>query len=148
MNAPHGFVLSRQKLKTLKPEVAFGSVAQGAYLVKEREGAEVTLMASGSELMLCLNAACDLEVEGIKANVVSVPCLDLFNEQDSAYKSEVIKSNTKVLAVEAATATEYYRYADDVLGMESFGASAPANLLFEKFGFTRKNIVARVKALV
>jgi len=148
MNAPHGFVLSRQKLKTLKSEVAFGSVSQGAYLVKEREGAEVTLMASGSELMLCLNAACDLEKEGIKANVVSVPCLDLFNEQDSAYKAEVIKSNTKVLAVEAATATEYYRYADDVLGMESFGASAPANLLFEKFGFTRKNIVARAKALV
>jgi transketolase len=105
-------------------------------------------MASGSELMLCLNAACDLEKEGVKANVVSVPCLDLFNEQDAEYKAQVIKSNTKVLAVEAATATEYYRYADDVLGMESFGASAPANLLFEKFGFTTENVVKRAKALV
>ena len=148
INAPHGFVLSRQKLKMLKPEIAFGSVSHGAYLVEERQGAGVTLMASGSELMLCLNAACDLEKEGIKANVVSVPCLDLFNEQDSEYKSKVIKSNTKVLAVEAATATEYYRYADDVLGMESFGASAPAPLLFEKFGFTTQNIIKKVRALV
>jgi len=148
MNAPHGFVLSRQKLQTLKPEKAFGEVSKGAYLVKERAGAGVTLMASGSELMLCLNAACELEKEGIKANVVSVPCLDLFNEQDREYKTQVIKSNTKVLAVEAATATEYYRYADDVLGMESFGASAPADELFKKFGFTIENVVTRAKALV
>jgi transketolase len=148
MQAPHGFVLSRQKLKTLKPEKAFGDVSKGAYLVKEREGAGVTLMASGSELMLCLNAACELEKEGIRANVVSVPCLDLFNEQDEEYKKKVIRPMTKVLAVEAATATEYYRYADDILGMESFGASAPADLLFEKFGFTIKNVVARASALV
>jgi len=148
MNAPHSFVLSRQKLKTLKPERDFGDVSKGAYLVKEREGAGVTLMASGSELMLCLNAACVLEDNGIKANVVSVPCLDLFNEQDDEYKKKVIRPMTKVLAVEAASATEYYRYADDVLGMESFGASAPANLLFEKFGFTIENIVKRASALV
>jgi transketolase len=103
----------------------------------------MTLMASGSELMPCLQAACHLEVLGVKANVVSVPCLDLFNEQDAAYKAGVIDPATKVLAVEAATATEYYRYADDVLGMESFGASAPADLLFEKFGFTIQNITKR-----
>jgi len=143
INAPHGFVLSRQKLKTLKPKRAYGEVSNGAYMVKKREGATLTLMASGSELMPCLRAGCHLELLGIKANIVSVPCLDLFNEQDSEYKSKVIDSNTKVLAVEAGTATEYYRYADDVLGMESFGASAPANLLFEKFGFTIKGIMKR-----
>ena len=148
MDAPHGFVLSRQKLKTLKPERDFGDVSRGAYLIKEREGAGVTIMASGSELMLCLNAGCVLEDNGIKANIVSVPCLDLFNEQDEEYKKRVIRPMTKVLAVEASTATEYYRYADDVLGMESFGASAPADLLFEKFGFTVKNIVKRASALV
>jgi len=74
------------------------------------------------------------------ANVVSVPCLDLFNEQDDAYKRAVVDPNTKVMAVEAATATEYYRYADKVVGMEGFGASAPADQLFEKFGFTAENI--------
>jgi transketolase len=148
MNAPHGFVLSRQKLQTLKPKRDFGEVANGAYIVKARKDANFTLMASGSELMLCLQAACHLEVLGIKANVVSVPCLDLFNEQDEEYKSTVVSEETKVLAVEAATATEFYRYADDVLGMESFGASAPADLLFEKFGFTIENVMKRACALM
>ncbi len=148
INAPHGFVLSRQKLKTLKPKRDFGDVSKGAYIVKARENANFTLMASGSELMLCLQAACHLEILGIIANVVSVPCLDLFNEQDSEYKTKVINPNTKVLAVEASTATEYYRYADDVLGMESFGASAPAELLFKKFGFTNENVMRRACTLM
>jgi len=148
MKAPHGFVLSRQKLKTLKPKRDFGEVSKGAYIVKKREDANLTLMASGSELMPCLKAACYLAVLGIKANVVSVPCLDLFNEQDAAYKAAVVDPSTKVLAVEAATATEFYRYADDVLGMESFGASAPADLLFEKFGFTQEGIMKRACKLM
>jgi len=80
--------------------------------------------------------------------VVSVPCLDLFNEQNKEYKTRVINKETKVLAIEAATATEYYRYADDVLGMESFGASAPAEQLLEKFGFTAENITRRVYSLL
>lgn len=148
IKAPHGFVLSRQSLKTLKPKRDFGEVSKGAYIVKKRENANLTLMASGSELMPCLKAACYLAVLGIKANVVSVPCLDLFNEQDAAYKAAVIDPNTKVLAVEAATGTEYYRYADDVLGMESFGASAPAEQLFEKFGFTQEGIMKRACQLM
>ena len=148
IKAPHGFVLSRQKLQTLKPKRDFGEVSKGAYIVKKRKDANFTLMASGSELMPCLKAACHLAVLGIKANVVSVPCLDLFNEQDSEYKNRVIDPNTKVLAVEAARATEYYRYADDVLGMETFGASAPADLLFEKFGFTLEGIMKRACALM
>jgi len=147
-DAPHGFVLSRQKLKTLKPKRDFGDVSKGAYIVKKRNGANFTLMASGSELMLSLQAACHLEVLGIVANVVSVPCLDLFNEQDDEYKKAVIDPNTKVLAVEAGTATEYYRYADDVLCMESFGASAPADKLFEKFGFTNEGVMKRACALM
>jgi len=146
--APHAFVLSRQKLKTLKDKRDFGEVSKGAYIVKKRKDANFTLMASGSELMPCLKAACHLAVLGIKANVVSVPCLDLFNAQDKEYKNAVVYPSTKVLAVEAATATEYYRYADDVLGMESFGASAPADLLFEKFGFTQEGIMKRACALM
>ncbi|MDD2400467.1 MAG: transketolase [Sulfurovum sp.] len=148
IKAPHGFVLSRQKLKTLKPKRDFGDVSKGAYIVKKRKNANLTLMASGSELMPCLQAACYLTALGIKANVVSVPCMDLFNEQDEAYKAQVIDASTKVLAVEAATATEYYRYADDVLGMESFGASAPAEQLFEKFGFTQEGIMKRACKLM
>ena len=148
IQAPHGFVLSRQKLPTLKPTRDFGDVSNGAYIVKARENANFTLMASGSELMLCLNTACHLEALGIRTNVVSVPCLDLFNEQDEEYKAKVIDKNTKVLAVEAGTAIEYYRYADDIVGMESFGASAPADLLFEKFGFTIENIMKKACTLM
>ena len=148
MNAPNAFVLSRQKLKTLKPKRDFGEVSRGAYIVKKREGATVTIMASGSELMPSLQAACYLEKMGVKANVVSVPCFDLFDEQDREYKEAVINPDTKVLAVEAARALEYYKYADDVLGMESFGASAPADKLFEKFGFTIANIKQRVSKLI
>ena len=146
--SPHGFVLSRQKLKTLKPKRDVGEVSKGAYMVKKREGANLTLMASGSELMPCLKGACFLAVLGIKANVVSVPCLDLFNEQSKEYKDSIIDSNTKVLAVEASSATEYYRYADDVLCMETFGASAPADLLFERFGFTQEGFMKRACELM
>ncbi len=146
--APHGFVLSRQKLKTLKPKRDFGEVGRGAYLLKERKGATLTLMASGSEVIPCLKAACYLVALGIKANVVSVPCLDLFHEQDATYKARVVNPDTKVLAVEAAHATEYYRYADAVLGMESFGVSAPGNLLFEQFGFTQEEIMKRACTLM
>lgn len=148
LQAPHGFVLSRQKLKTLKPQRDFGDVSRGAYIVKKRENATLTIMASGSELMPSLQAGCFLEQMGIMTNVVSVPCLDLFNEQDTDYRRAVIDPATKVLAVEAATATEYYRYADEVLGMEGFGASAPAGELFKRFGFTIKGIKQRACALM
>jgi transketolase len=148
MDRPQAFVLSRQKLKTLKPERDFGDVSRGAYIVKRREDANLTIMASGSELMPSLQAGCFLEKLGIRANIVSVPCFDLFDEQDEEYKRAVIAPDTKVLAVEAARAVEYYKYADDVLGMDSFGASAPAGELFKKFGFTIKNIKKRACALM
>lgn len=140
-NSPCAFVLSRQKLQTLKAgEVEFGEVAKGGYLVKKRENATLTIMASGSELMPSLKAACHLELAGINTNVVSLPCFDLFVEQDQSYIDKVIDPNTKVLAVEAASGNELYRFADEVFGMNRFGASAPAAELFKKFGFTVKGI--------
>ena len=97
-------------------------------------------MASGSEVMLALQTACKLEDKGIMANVVSVPCYDIFVEQEQAYIDQVIDKNTKVFAVEAARGLEYYRFADVVIGMDSFGASGPAGDLFKEFGFTTSNI--------
>jgi len=148
LDGTQAFVLSRQKLKTLKPTKDFGDVSKGAYIVKKREGATLTIMASGSELMPSLMAGCYLEKMGVKANIVSVPCFDLFEEQPLEYKEAVIDKNTKVLAVEAARGLELYKYADDVLGMNTFGASAPADKLFEKFGFTIANIKARACKLL
>jgi transketolase len=141
LDAPSGFVLSRQKLKTLKPSVDFGSPKQGAYLIKKRDNAQLTLLASGSELMPSLQAACHLESIGIKANVVSMPCFELFGEQDKEYQDHVIDPNTKVLGIEAARGYELYKYADKIVAMDSFGASAPANLLFKEFGITMDDIV-------
>jgi transketolase len=144
LQAPSGFVCSRQGLKVLKDEKAFGSVSNGAYLLKKRENANITIMASGSELMLALQTACSLEEEGIFANVVSVPCFDLLIEQDKAYVNQIIDPNTKVYAVEAGRALEYYKYADEVYGMETFGASGPAGDLFNEFGFTIEKLQARI----
>ncbi len=148
LNAPSGFVLSRQKLKTLKSKVDVGDASRGGYMIKKREGATVTIMATGSEVMPSLQAACHLELAGIKANIVSVPCFDLFNEQEDAYKEQVVNPSTKVLAVEAGSGIEWYRYADEVQGMNSFGASGDANKLFEHFGFTVKGIKERVFEMV
>jgi transketolase len=148
LDAPCGFVLSRQKLQTLKAKVAVGDASRGGYMVKKREGATVTIIATGSEVMPSLQAACHLELAGIKANIVSVPCFDLFNEQNDSYKKEVVNPDTKVLAVEAGSGIEWYRYADEVLGMNSFGASGDANKLFEHFGFTIKGIKSAVFDMV
>jgi len=148
-NSPSAFVLSRQKLVTLKKgKVDFGEVANGGYLVRRRENAVLTIMASGSEVMPALQAGCQLESAGINANILSVPCFDLLVEQDKSYIDKVIDPSTKVLAVEAASGVEWYRFADDFLGMSTFGASAPAGLLFEKFGITTKGIKERAFALL
>ena len=145
LKAPSAFVCSRQGLDTLKPTKDYGDVANGGYLIKKREGATVTIMASGSELMLALKTGCFLAEEGILANIVSVPCYDLFVEQDETYINTVIDQNTKVFAIEAARALEYYKFADVVIGMESFGASGPADELFKEFGFTIDAVKQKIK---
>jgi transketolase len=149
MNAPTGFVCSRQKLKTLKPTKEIGEDSNGGYLLASRDKATVTLMASGSEVMLSLQRACHLEDDfGIKCNIVSVPCFDLLCEQNQEYIDSIIKPNTTVIAIEMATAIEYYKFADFVVGMDSFGQSGPAGELFEKYGFTIKKLKNKIKDLL
>ncbi len=147
LNAPSAFVCSRQALPPLD-EPKFGDVKNGAYLLKQASNPKITLVASGSEVGLCLEAASILDSEGIATNVVSAPCFDLLLEQDADYVNTIFNPSTKVLAVEAASALEWYKYADDVLGMRTFGASAPANELFKYFGFTATNVANRAKNLL
>lgn len=144
MNSPTAFVCSRQALRVLKDDKAYGSVENGGYLLKKRDNANITIMASGSEVMLALQTACKLEEEGIFANIVSVPCFDLLVEQSKEYINEIIDSKTKVYAVEASRAFEYYKFADVVFGMDTFGASGPANKLFEEFGFTIEKLKEKI----
>ncbi len=147
-NSPAAFVLSRQGLEVLKDARDIGDVQNGGYLLKKRENAQITLLASGSEVGLILKAGCELEKQGINANIVSVPCFDRLNEQSKDYIHSIIDPNTKTLAVEAGSGIEWYRYADEVLCMSRFGASGKADDLFEKFGFSIENICQKVKQIL
>ena len=132
-NLPCAFVLSRQKLKAL-PQGVFGEVKNGAYLLKESANAEWTLLASGSEVSLCLESAARLEAQGKKVSVISMPCYELFEKQDEAYKKRLLQG--KVIGVEAASANELYKFCDEVFGIHSFGESGKDKAVFEHFGFT------------
>ncbi len=149
LNKPCGFALSRQKLQTLKLKRDFGDVFRGGYIIKKRENPTITLIATGSEVMLALKAGCHLENMGINANVVSMPCMELFLEQSKEYQESVIDPSTKVLAIEAGAGIEWYRFADDVLAIENrFGASGKADLIFKEYGFTIENVIKRVQKLL
>ncbi|MGE0737752.1 transketolase [Sulfurimonas sp.] len=141
--SPSAFVCSRQNLSIL-PAPLKGSAAQGGYLLASDVDATITLMASGSEVELSLKVKEALNAKGIKADVVSVPCYDLFIEQDKSYIDSIIKPQTKKVAIEAARGLEWYRLADEVIGMDTFGASAPADKLFVKFGFTVEAVLAKI----
>ncbi len=130
---PCAFVLSRQKLKALS-EPIFGDVKNGAYLLKENENVKFTLLASGSEVSLCLETAIELEKQGVVCNVVSMPCFELFEKQDKAYQERLLKG--KIIGVEAAHSNELYKFCDFVYGIESFGESGKDKDVFEHFGFS------------
>ena len=142
--SPSAFVCSRQNLAVV-PSAVSGSASQGGYLVASDENAIITLMASGSEVELALKTKDALNAKDVPVNVVSVPCYDLFIEQDKAYIESIIKQDTKKVAIEAARGLEWYKLADEVIAMDTFGASAPAGQLFEKFGFTVEAILNKIK---
>ncbi|WP_321777415.1 transketolase [Sulfurimonas sp.] len=142
--SPSAFVCSRQTLAIL-PSAVSGEASKGGYLLASDENAVITLMASGSEVELALNVKKALNDIDVPVNVVSVPCFDLFIEQDKSYISSIIKEGTKTVAIEAARGLEWYKLADEVIAMEGFGASAPAGQLFEKFGFSVESILEKIK---
>lgn len=146
LNAPSVFVCSRQGLEVLSASKNV-DISKGAYKVIEKENAILTLMASGSEVHTAIAAAKLLENDNIAANVVSVPCLDLFIEAGKEYQASLL-GDTKIVAIEAASAQEWYRFADDVICMESFGASGKDSALFAKFGFTAENVAMRAANII
>ncbi|WP_120884374.1 transketolase [Helicobacter pylori] len=145
LNAPSGLILSRQNLPVLD-EVSKEQVLKGAYVKHHSKDPLITLVASGSEVFLALESAKILERENIPTQVVSAPCFDLLIEQDESYLKELFKG--KVLAIEASRAIEWYRFADKIIGMDSFGSSAKGDKLFEKFGFSVENITIQAKRLL
>ncbi|MGL2341180.1 transketolase [Helicobacter pylori] len=145
LNAPSALILSRQNLPVLD-EVSKEQVLKGAYVKHHSKDPIITLVASGSEVSLALESAKILERENIPTQVVSAPCFDLLIEQDESYFKELFKG--KVLVIEASRAIEWYRFADKIIGMDSFGSSAKGDKLFEKFGFSVENITAQAKRLL
>jgi len=147
-NAPSGFVLSRQKLPVLDLGEDVKNFSKGGYRILDIENPQVTLLATGSEVVLALESGKILNSRGIPTRVVSVPCFDLLIEQDREYIDSLIPKESLTIAIEAGRGLEWFRFADEVIGMETFGASAPANQLFEKFGFTTENIIKKVEELI
>jgi len=152
---PTVLVFSRQNLPILdasKYPVAEG-VARGAYvLVDGGDSPDIVLIATGSEVALALRAADELAVNKVRARVVSMPSWELFGEQAQGYRDAVIPPAVKKrLAIEAGATLGWWKWVGDegdVIGIDRFGASAPGDVLMEKFGFTVENVVARALKLL
>ena len=153
-HGPTALILSRQNL--LQPERTpeqIENIKRGGYVLKDCDGTpEVILIATGSEIEITLGAAEKLTSGGHKVRVVSLPSTDLFDAQDAAYRESVLPSGVKArVAVEAGIADYWFKYVGlngAIVGMTTFGESAPAELLFEEFGFTVENVVAKAKELL
>ena len=147
---PAGLLLSRQNLPVID-RATHGSVdgvSKGAYIIKEAsQEAQVTLIATGSELSLALASQEALEVKGIPTRVVSAPCLEWFNEQPESYRASTISKKSLRVSIEAGIAQGWRDYVGDsglCISLEHFGASASAATLFKEYGFSVENVVARV----
>ncbi|MGG6195829.1 transketolase [Pantoea allii] len=153
-HGPTALILSRQNLA--QPERTPEQVAnikRGGYVLKDCDGTpDIILIATGSEMEITLGAAAKLTTGGHKVRVVSLPSTDLFDAQDAAYRESVLPSTVKArVAVEAGIADYWYKYVGldgAIVGMTTFGESAPAEKLFAEFGFTVENIVSHAEALL
>ena len=150
-NEPTTLVLSRQTLPQY--ENSGKAALKGGYIMEDCEGTpDVILMGTGSEVELCVKAKTVLAEQGVKARVVSLPCIEEFEKQSADYKASVLPANVKArVCVEAASPYSWYKYAGDngeIVAMDCFGASAPASKLFPLYGFTVENVVEKALASI
>ena len=149
---PTCLIFSRQGTSAItRDKDQIESISNGGYLLESNPQAQLTLVASGSEVQMMLDAAIQLKEVGIIANVASIPCLDIFLNTSKEYQSSVIQDNLPTLVAELAHPNSWYRLLnknDKVLGIETFGESAPASILLEHFGFNVENVVKTAKSLI
>ena len=149
---PTCLIFSRQGTSAItRDKDQIESISNGGYLLESNSQAQLTLVASGSEVQMMLDAAIQLKEVGIIANVASIPCLDIFLNTSKEYQSSVIQDNLPTLVAELAHPNSWYRLLnknDKVLGIETFGESAPASILLEHFGFNVENVVKTAKSLI
>jgi transketolase len=161
IKGPTALVLTRQAVPVLTPRenhpkygpLAPASGAQrGGYVLREAENPDVIVMASGSEVHLALDAALELEAEGIAARVVSMPCLELFDQQDQEYRDSVLPPSIMArVSVEAAIPSGWERYVGPrglSVGVHGFGASAPFKEVFQRYGIVTKTVVEAARAVL
>lgn len=148
-DGPSALVFSRQGLAPMqRSEEQLSNVSRGGYILRKANDAQAILIATGSEVELAINAAEQLAEKGIAVNVVSMPCAEIFCEQDKAYQESVLPQSIRArVAVEALHADYWHKFVGldgRVVGMTSFGESAPGNILMKEFGFTVENVVSVV----
>ncbi len=149
---PASLVLSRQNVAGMKHDATqIANMRKGAYVLSDVDGAQVILIGTGSELELVVKAAAELNANGVKTRVVSMPSTNVFDRQDQAYKDSVLTKGVKRVAVEAGVTDFWRKYVGlegAVVGIDTFGESAPGGVLMKHFGFTVENVVATVKSVL
>jgi len=147
-NTPSILALSRQNLPQLEGSL-IEKARRGAYVLKEVEGAQITLVSTGSEVCICVDAAAYLaEKHNLKARIVSVPCFEVFDAQDKEYRLSVLPDGIPSLSVEAMSTMGWERYTHEQFGLNRFGASGPYKDVYKKFEFTPEGIAKRAVATV
>ena len=149
---PTCLIFSRQGTSAIeRTSEQLSSIKMGGYLIEENEDADITIVASGSEVQLAIDAAKELKNESIDANVVSMPSLDTFLELSNDAQNKIINPNKPVLVIECAHPNSWYKIlnrSDKVIGIETFGESAPGSELLEHFGFNKDNVIQKAKSLI
>lgn len=150
-NGPTSLVLTRQGLPHQERTAEqISDIARGGYILKDTDGVvDIILIATGSEVALAVSAAAELTADGVKARVVSIPCTDVFEAQDADYRESVLPASVSArVVIEAGVTALWWRYAGpagQIIGLDRFGESAPANKLFKHFGFSTDNVVSIAK---
>ncbi|MBI2705392.1 MAG: transketolase [Actinobacteria bacterium] len=148
-DGPTALILSRQNLPVLAGTASNDGLLRGAYVLQPGDGtADIVLIGTGSEVSVCVDAAEQLASEHISASVVSMPCWEVFEAQGQAYRDEVLVPGIPRLSVEAASTFGWSRWADDSVGIDRFGASAPGAVALDKLGINPSNVVDHAKALL
>jgi len=151
-DGPSTLIFSRQNLPFMERDAAtVANVAKGGYVLRDVQNPAAVLIATGSEVELAVKAADALAGEGVAVRVVSMPSTDVFDRQDTAYKAAVLGKGVPRVAIEAGVTGFWYKYVGlegAVVGIDTFGESAPAPVLFKHFGFTVENVVAKVKSVL
>jgi len=146
-DGPSYLIFSRQGLPhQTRSDAQISDITKGGYILKDCDGTpDAIIIGTGSEVALAMGAAEEMSAKKIR--VVSMPSTNVFDAQDAAYKSAVLTKGVPTVAVEAAVTDAWYKYADAVVGIDHFGESAPADVLFKEFGFTVENVVKTVESI-